>query len=115
MPRQNKILNIKNNLKSSIENLGSRRELNKNTMKREYVFPLIVGVILGGLVMIFWQFTARLNNITNLVAQLDQATAQNTKTVNDIVAFINQATAGNKTPATGTPGAAPVAPTGPIQ
>lgn len=110
MPRQNKIINIKNNLKSSIENLGSRRELNKNTMRREYVFPLIVGIIFGALVMIFWQFTARLNNITNLVAQLDQATAQNTKTVNDIVAFINQATAGNKTPANGNQAPAPTNP-----
>ena len=42
--------------------------------------------------MIFWQFNARLNNIGTGVVQLEQATAQNTKTVGDIVSFINQAT-----------------------
>ena len=72
-------------------------------MKRELVFPLVIGLILGGMVMIFWQFTARLNNIGVALNQLEQVTAQNTKTVNDIVAFINQATAANKQG--GTPGA----------
>ena len=76
---------------------------NNKTMKREFVFPLVVGLILGGLLMIFWQFNARLNNVGVAVSNLQQATAQNTKTVNDIVAFINQATAANKQ--AGTPGA----------
>ena len=79
---------------------------NNKTMKREFVFPLVVGIILGALVMIFWQFTARLNNIGVALNQLEQVTAQNTKTVNDIVAFINQATAANKqatTPGAPTP------------
>jgi len=61
-------------------------------MKREFVFPLVIGLILGALVMIFWQFNSRLNNINTGVTQLDQATAQNTKTVGDIVTFINNAT-----------------------
>jgi len=64
-------------------------------MKRELIFPLVIGLILGGMVMIFWQFTARLNNIGVALNQLEQVSAQNTKTVNDIVAFINQATAAN--------------------
>jgi len=69
-------------------------------MKREFVFPLVVGVILGALVMIFWQFNARLSNVSGAMAQLEQATNQNTKTVSDIVTFINQATgANNATPA----------------
>ncbi len=73
-------------------------------MKREYVFPLIIGLVLGALVMIFWQFSARLNNASMVLAQLEQATAQNTKTINDVIAFINQATGANKaaTPAAGT-------------
>lgn len=75
-------------------------------MKKELVFPLIIGIILGALVMIFWQFNARLNNVLNATAQLEQATAQNTKTVGDIVAFINQATGANKTGAAGTGAAA---------
>ncbi len=65
-------------------------------MRREFVFPLIVGIILGALVMIFWQFNARLNNVRVALTQLEQVTVQNTKTVNDVVAFINQATGANK-------------------
>ena len=65
-------------------------------MKRELVFPLIIGLILGALVMIFWQFSVRLNNEMAATTQLEQATAQNTKTVGDIVNFINQATGANK-------------------
>jgi len=74
-------------------------------MKREFVFPLVVGVILGALVMIFWQFNIRLNNVASGVVQLEQATSQNTKTVSEIVTFINNAT-GQKaaaTPAAETP------------
>lgn len=77
---------------------------NKNTMRREFLFPLIVGILAGALVIIFWQFNARLNNAGNALVQLQTATAQNTKTVNDVVTFINQATGANKaaTPAAGT-------------
>ncbi len=66
-------------------------------MKREIMFPLVVGIIVGVLVMIFWQFNARLNNASNALVQIQQATAQNTKAVNEIVTFINQATGANKT------------------
>jgi cell division protein FtsL len=75
-------------------------------MKKEFVFPLVVGIILGALVMIFWQFNARLSNVSLAMTQLEQATNQNTKTVSDVVAFINQATSQNKaatTPAAQTP------------
>jgi len=74
-------------------------------MKKEFIFPLVVGIILGALVMIFWQFNARLSNINTAMTQLEQATNQNTKTVSDVVAFINQATGANKaaTPAATTP------------
>jgi len=75
--------------------------INNNFMKREFVFPMVVGIILGGLLMIFWQFNARLSNIAAGVVQLEQATSQNTKTVGDIVTFINNAT--------GQKGAAPAA------
>jgi ABC-type enterochelin transport system permease subunit len=96
---------IKNNIKSPVETISFRRELNNKTMKRELVFPLIVGIILGGLVMIFWQFNARLNNQIVAMNQLQQATAQNTKNVTDIVTFINNATGADKTPAATTPAA----------
>lgn len=74
-------------------------------MKREFVFPLVVGVILGALVMIFWQFNVRLNNIAAGVVQLEQATSQNASKVSEIITFINNAT-GQKaatTPAAETP------------
>jgi len=66
-------------------------------MKREFVFPLVIGLVLGALLMMFWQFNVRLNSARMAVAQLEQTSAQNTKTLTDIVSFINQATGANKT------------------
>jgi len=74
---------------------------NKKSMRREFVFPLIVGVLAGALIMMFWQFNARLNSASVALGQLEQASAQNTKTVSDVVAFINQATGANKQAANG--------------
>ena len=78
-------------------------------MKREFVFPLVVGIIAGALLMIFWQFNANLNNINAAMVQLEQASAQNTKTVGDIVTFINNATQKNGAAAgaAGAPSATP--------
>lgn len=90
MPRltKTKVTNL-----AGIAEAGSyRRYQDNNIMKRELVFPLVVGVILGAFLMLFWQFNARLNNIAAGVSQLSQATSQNTQTVNDIVNFINNAT-----------------------
>jgi len=95
-----------NNISSPARTSRSGRQLNNNTMKKDFVFPLIIGLILGGLLMMFWQFNARLNNARVAVSQLEQATAQNTKTVSDIVAFINQATGQNQA-AQGTPETTP--------
>lgn len=81
-------------------------------MKRELVFPVIIGIIVGVLVMIFWQFSARLVNVSAGLVQLDQANAQNTATVNQVVSFINQATGANKT---ATPAANTPAPTTPAE
>jgi len=85
---------IKNkNIKSSPrDTFVARRPSNDNSMKREIVFPLVVGIILGALVMIFWQFTARLNVQNVRLSQLEQFATQNSQAVNDIIAFINQAT-----------------------
>ena len=74
-------------------------------MQREFVFPLIVGVILGALVMIFWQFNARQSNQFAAMQQLDQATSQNTQTLASVVSFLNNATGANKAAATPTTGA----------
>lgn len=93
----------KTNLISPAALNSYRREFNHNNdMRREFVFPLVVGFILGGLLMIFWQFNVRLNNAAVAMSQLQQATAQNSQTVGDIVNFINNATGqngGTSTPA----------------
>ena len=100
-----RLIKINNaNLTGKAGTMSLRRFQDNNTMKREFVFPLVVGVILGGLLMLFWQFNARLNNVAAGVNQLSQVTTQNTQTVNDIVSFINNAT-GGQTPTTTPPAA----------
>jgi len=91
-----------NNIKSQVEtknNFQSRP--NNNTMKKEFVFPLITGIVLGVLIMFFWQYTAALRTQSLRMTQIEQVTAQNNKNVNDIVDFINKATnpQGTQTPA----------------
>ena len=87
---------IKNNIIKSAAAFAPRQELNNKTMKKEFIFPMIVGLLIGGLIMIFWQFNTRLNNAANAMAQLEAATAQNTKTVGEIVTFINNASGAQK-------------------
>jgi len=70
-------------------------------MKKELVLPLIGGLILGVLLMLFWQLNAKLNNSSARLAQLEQATAANTQAVTEIVGFINQATGQNGAAANG--------------
>lgn len=85
--------------------LANKLTNNKN-MKRELVFPLVIGIVAGVLAMIFVNFGMRLNNALNAMAQLQQATAQNSAAINDVIAFINQATGG----ANAQNGAAPTTP-----
>ena len=73
-------------------------------MKKELVFPLIAGIALGILVMLFWQLNTKLNNSSARLAQLEQATGTNTQAVSEIVSFINQAS-GQGNAATQTPAA----------
>lgn len=61
-------------------------------MKKELVFPLIAGLVLGVLIMLFWQLSVRMNNNSMRLAQLEQATTQNSQALGEVVNFINQAT-----------------------
>ncbi len=99
------IINNKNTRSTARLSYPSRRLDSDNNMKKEIVFPLVVGIIFGALVMIFWQFTARLNNQNVRLAQLEQFATQNAQTVNEIIAVINNATApqGTGTPTTPNP------------
>ena len=76
----------------------SYRSNNKN-MNKDLILPMIAGILLGAMLMIFWQFNARLNNINSALVQLDQVTSQNTTTVNEVVNFLNQAGGAAETPA----------------
>lgn len=87
---------IKNNIIYPAGASTSRRESNNKTMKREFVMPLIFGIIAGALLMVFWQFNVRLSNQNAALVQLEQASAQNSKNVNDIITFINNATGANQ-------------------
>ena len=81
-------------------------------MKRESVFPLVIGIVIGLLVMIFWQFTSRLNSASSAILQLEQAAAQNTQTLNQVVSYLNQATGANKAGTAGTAGTGTTGTTG---
>jgi len=98
---------LKNNYKSPVRRrVTSTDELTFNTMKRETIIPLIIGLLLGALFVVFFQFNARLNNNAAIIAQLEQATASNTKNVTDVIGFINNAQKGTTTgttPAATTP------------
>ncbi len=93
----------KSNIINPAAAYAPRPNINNNPMKKEFVFPLVVGLILGGLVMIFWQFNTRLNNAAAAMAQIETAVNQNTKAVSDIVTFINNASGQNKQAAPETP------------
>jgi uncharacterized membrane protein YvbJ len=72
----------------------SNSNITLNTMRRETIIPLAIGLLLGALIMVFVQFNNRLNNNAIILSQLEQATAANTKNVTDVINFINQAQGG---------------------
>ena len=83
---------LKNNLIGETFAPRARFAANKNTMKRDFIFPLIVGIILGVLVMMFWQFNNRLNNQMAAMTQLETATTQNSTGLNQIVSYLQGGT-----------------------
>lgn len=84
---------MNNNLNKKTRAISSRRTNNKKNMNKDLILPMIVGILLGAMVMIFWQFNSRLNNVRGALAQLDQVTTQNTNTVSEIVNFLNKSAA----------------------
>jgi len=98
--------NLKNNIINRVARINPRRDLDNKTMKREFVFPLVVGVILGAMIMILWQFNARLNNVGSVLTQLETMSTNNATQLQQVTAFIQQVTQQNQ-------GAAPTTPTTP--
>lgn len=70
-------------------------------MKKENIINFVIGLLVGALFVVFFQFNARLNNNSLVVSQLDQAVATNTQNLNDVISFLNssaQQTTGTETP-----------------
>jgi hypothetical protein len=61
-------------------------------MNKEQLLPLIFGLVLGILLMFFWQLGARINNQNMRLSQLEQATVTNSQNIAGVVDFINSAT-----------------------
>lgn len=100
------MLKLKNNYKRPLRGkISSTGDLTSNTMRRETIIPLVIGLLLGSLIVIFVQFNNRLNTNAAVLAQLEQATASNTKNVSDVINFINQAQGGANGAASNTPAA----------
>lgn len=74
--------------------ISSTGDLTFNTMRRETIVPLVIGLVIGALFVVFFQFNSRLNNNAVLLSQIEQATASNTKNITDVITFINQAQGG---------------------
>lgn len=62
-------------------------------MNKDQLFPLIFGLVLGILLMFFWNLGASLNNQNLRLRQLEQAANANSQTIAEIVNFINSAVA----------------------
>lgn len=104
------MLKLKNNYKRPARRkISSTSDLTFTTMRRETIIPLAIGLLIGALFVIFFQFNSRLNSNAVVIGQLEQATAANTKNVTDVINFINQAQGGAQggaaanTPAATTP------------
>lgn len=62
-------------------------------MQKDQLTPLITGLVIGLLLMFFWQLGARLNNNSMRLNQIEQVAVENRQTIEQIVNFINTATA----------------------
>jgi hypothetical protein len=60
-------------------------------MNKDQIFPLVFGLVLGILLMFFWNLGASLNNQNLRLRQLEQAADANNQTITEVVNFINSA------------------------
>ncbi len=94
MPVKNNKSNIKTRRTYSSRSIKNNNI--NNNMKKDFVLPLIAGLVLGALLMMFWQFNVRLNNTRASLAQIEQVTAQNSQSINEVINFINQVSGQNQ-------------------
>jgi len=57
-------------------------------MNKDQLFPLIFGLVLGVLLMFFWNLGASLNNQNLRLGQLSQIVNENSQRIEQIVNFI---------------------------
>ncbi|MFZ4648207.1 MAG: hypothetical protein ACOYMB_01075 [Patescibacteria group bacterium] len=74
-------------------------------MRREYIAPLVVGILAGVVVMFFVQFSINLAQQKNRLDQIEVAVGNNGKAISEVVAFIQKAQGGNQAPAAQAPAA----------
>ena len=82
-------MSVKN--KSLVVRTPRRRSqtITNNTMKKENIINFVIGLLVGAMFVVFFQFNARLNNNSLIISQLDQAVAANTQNLNDVISFLN--------------------------
>ena len=65
-------------------------------MKKESLFPLVFGLILGVLLMFFWQLGVKLNEQNTRLKSIEQVSQANSQTIQEIINFISAATSPNQ-------------------
>ncbi len=60
-------------------------------MTKDQIIPLIFGLVLGILLMFFWNLGASLNNQNLRLMQIEQAAVANSQSIQEVVNFINSA------------------------
>ncbi len=58
-------------------------------MNKESIMHIVIGLIIGIIITLFFQFNARLMTQGNRLDQLEQANGVNTQTVTEVVNFLN--------------------------
>jgi len=59
-------------------------------MRREYIAPLVIGILVGVVVMFFVQFSVKLVDQRSRLAQIETAVANNSTTISEVVSFIQK-------------------------
>lgn len=59
-------------------------------MNKDQLFPLIFGLVLGVLLMFFWNLGSSLNNQSMRISQLEQAANSNSQNIAEVINFLEQ-------------------------
>ena len=59
-------------------------------MKQENFLNLIAGLLLGVLLMLFWQLNSKINFTSARISQLEQVTTTTSASITEVVEFLNK-------------------------